>query len=192
MNRLPFFFIRFLQLQNRFQRALGQTFAWLALTLVLTSALVVLLRYGFDTGSIALQESLIYQHAILFMMGMAYTLQAGKHVRVDIFYTNQPPHKQAWIDLIGAIFLALPSLIFILWASWDYVAASWQILETSSEAGGLPFIYLLKSFILIMAFLLGLQVIAMATEAYLKIAHRNLEAFKTYLVELAASAEERL
>lgn len=189
---LPLSLIQFLQLQNRFQAVIGQGFAWLSLTLVLSSALVVILRYGFDSGSIALQESLMYQHAILFMMGMAYTLYAGKHVRVDVFYTRFSPRKRAWVDLIGALGLALPSMVFILWSSWGYVATSWHILEGSPDAGGLPFLYLLKSFILIMASLMSLQLIAIAVESYLQLFHAQVNHVKTYLMQRPMSEEGKL
>ncbi|MBE9568009.1 MAG: TRAP transporter small permease subunit, partial [Proteobacteria bacterium] len=63
----------------------GRTVSWLSLFLVLITFIVVVLRYVFDSGSIALQESASYLHAIIFLIGMAYTLQQDAHVRVDIF-----------------------------------------------------------------------------------------------------------
>lgn len=80
-SSLPATLVRFIQRQNQLQQTIGHAFAWLALTLVLLSAFVVLYRYGFNSGSIALQETILYNHAIFFMMGMAYTLQQGGHVR---------------------------------------------------------------------------------------------------------------
>ncbi|WP_269471143.1 TRAP transporter small permease subunit [Thiomicrorhabdus aquaedulcis] len=76
---------QFIAYQNQFQLTLGKTVAWGSISLVAITALVVVLRYGFDTGSIALQEAVMYNHALLFMLGIAYTYQQDKHVRVDIF-----------------------------------------------------------------------------------------------------------
>lgn len=174
-------FVHFIQWQNRLQNGVGRTAAWLGLTLVALSALVVVLRYGFDWGDVAWQEAILYNHAVLFMLGMAYTLQQNKHVRVDVFYNQMPAAKRAWIDLIGALVLALPSMVFIVWVSWDYVAASWTIYEASSEAGGLPIVYLLKSVILLMAGLMISQILAMAAEAGLVIFAPENDDFQAYL-----------
>ena len=88
---------------------------------------------------------------------MAYTMQQDAHVRVDIFYTRCSRQTKAWIDLFGAVFLLLPFMLFISWVSWLYIADSWSVFEGSREAGGLPGVFLLKSLILVMAFLLSLQ-----------------------------------
>lgn len=129
----------------------GTWVAWLATLLVMTTGVVVLLRYAFQTGSIALQESLIYINALLFTLGAAYTLKKDGHVRVDIFYSRISERNQALVNLGGTLVLLLPMCGFILWASWDYVSFSWQIRERSVETSGLPYVYLLKSTILILA-----------------------------------------
>ena len=153
----------FLHHNNRFQKTLGHWTAWLSLSLVVLSAMVVVLRYGFDFGNVALQETLLYNHAIFFMLGMAYTLQQDAHVRVDVFYSRFPTRGKALVNLIGALGLALPAMVFLFVASFDYVTGSWAIQEGSSEAGGLAWLYLLKTFILIMAALMSTQTIAMAS-----------------------------
>ncbi|GKT11345.1 MAG: hypothetical protein ISEC1_P0309 [Thiomicrorhabdus sp.] len=157
----------FVRRQNHFQNKLGHLIAWSSLSLVLITALVVVLRYGFATGSIALQESMMYNHAILFMLGIAYTYQQDKHVRVDIFYGQFSERTKAKIDLIGTFVLTLPAMAFILWSGWDYVAVSWRIGETSAEAGGLAYLYLLKSLILIMSIMLISQALSIAAQAWL-------------------------
>jgi len=135
----------------------GRTVSWLTLALVLDTFLVVVLRYVFDSGSIAMQESITYIHATVFLVGMAYTLQLDGHVRVDIFYTHFSAKGKAWVDLFGACCFLLPFMLFISWISWEYIAASWSVHEGSREAGGLPGVFLLKSMILVMTTLLTLQ-----------------------------------
>ena len=135
----------------------GRTVSWLSLFLVLVTFIVVVLRYVFDSGSIALQETTTYFHATIFLVGMAYTLQHNAHVRVDIFYSRLSKQGQAWVDLCGALFLLLSFMLFISWISWEYIADSWAVMEGSREAGGLPGVYLLKSLILVMTSLLSLQ-----------------------------------
>ena len=136
---------------------LGNVLNVLMITLVCVVIVVVIGRYFFDIGSIALQELTTYLHATIFMLGISYTLKDDGHVRVDIFYRNFSKRRQALINVIGGLVFILPISIFIGCSSWDYVLASWSIMETSTENNGLPFVYLLKTVILIMPFLLAIQ-----------------------------------
>ncbi len=142
---------------DRVIRWLGQASAWLSLLMVLVTFLVVVLRYAFDQGSIALQESVTYMHASLFMLAIAYTLGRDGHVRVDILYQRLSQRGRAWVDLAGTLVLLVPVCLLILWLGWDYVLQSWRLREGSREAGGLAGVYLLKSLILIMPALLLMQ-----------------------------------
>jgi len=137
--------------------SIGRVIAWLTLLMVVVSFAIVVLRYGFNLGWIAMQESVLYFHGIVFMLGAGYTLKHDGHVRVDIFYQKFSLKKKAFVNLFGAIFLLLPVCIAIFYVSFDYVAASWRIMEKSSEAGGLPLVYLNKSLILALALALPLQ-----------------------------------
>lgn len=139
---------------------LGKAGSWLALLMVSVMFLIVLLRYAFQIGSIALQESVMYINALIFTVGVGYTLKEQGHVRVDVFYNKLNAKQQALVDMLGcAVFLMLTAG-FILWASWDYVAVSWRILEGSAESSGLPLVYLLKTTILLIASFLGIQGVA--------------------------------
>jgi TRAP-type mannitol/chloroaromatic compound transport system permease small subunit len=140
---------------------IGRGVSWLSLALVLLTCLVVLLRYVFDIGWIAMQDAISSLHATLFLLAAAYTLKYNEHVRVDIFYQHLNERGRAWIDLLGAVLILFPVCIFIFWISWLYVSDSWRIFESSSETGGLPGVYLLKSMILLMAALLMLQGLAL-------------------------------
>lgn len=152
---------------DRISTALGKTAAWLTLFMVLVTFVVVVMRYVFDAGSIWLQESVVWMHAFVFMVGAAYTLQQEEHVRVDIFYREMSPQRRAWVDAIGVIVFLLPLCGFLGWKAFDFVAVSWRLQEASREAGGLPypFIPLLKSILLFMPITLGLQGIALLTRS---------------------------
>lgn len=145
---------------DSFTNACGRVVRWLTLAMVLTMFAIVLLRYGFNIGWIAMQESVLYLHGTVFMLGAAYTLKENAHVRVDIFYHRFSQKAQAWVNIFGSLCLLLPVAIFIFYISFDYVANSWQIMEKSQEAGGLPLVYLAKSLILVMAVSMALQGIA--------------------------------
>jgi len=138
----------------------GRLLAWLALAMALVTATVVFLRYGLNTGSIAAQEAVTYMHGCLFMLGAAFGLKHGSHVRVDIFYRNFSPRARAWVNSLGGIVFLMPLCAFIGFSSWNYVAESWAIRETSPEPGGIPAVFLLKSLIPLMAFNLFLQGLA--------------------------------
>jgi TRAP-type mannitol/chloroaromatic compound transport system permease small subunit len=151
---------RLLRLADRIDaviRHIGELAGWLSLAMVIVTFSVVVMRYVFDLGSISLQESVTYMHAVLFMLGIAYTLGRNGHVRVDIFYERLSRRGQAWVDLIGAVLLLVPVCFLIIWLGWDYVSESWRVKESSREAGGLPLVYLLKTLILIMPLLLLVQ-----------------------------------
>ena len=135
----------------------GQACAWLTLFLVIGTAIVVVLRYGFGIGATALQEAVLYAHALVFMGAAAWVLQRNGHVRVDIFYQRFTPRYQALVEVLGTLLFLLPVCLFLGWASWDYVANSWATLEGSSESGGLKFVYLQKSIILVLVICLILQ-----------------------------------
>lgn len=152
---------------DRINEITGRLIAWLTLAMVAVTFAVVLLRYLFNTGWIAMQESITFMHALVFMLGAAYTLKHEGHVRVDIFYRKFSPRKRALVDLSGFLFLLLPVTLFIFWISWDYVATSWALLEGSREAGGLPGVFLLKSALLLMPLLLLLQGLSQGIRAML-------------------------
>jgi TRAP-type mannitol/chloroaromatic compound transport system permease small subunit len=143
-----------------FNTWVGQAISWLTLAMVLTTFVVVVLRYGFDLGWIAMQESITVMHALVFMLGAAYTLADDEHVRVDIFYSRFGVKGRAGVNCCGVLFLLMPFCLLILITGWDYVASAWRVHEGSSQAGGLPGVYLVKSVILIMPVLLLLQGLA--------------------------------
>lgn len=138
----------------------GRVLAWLALAMALVTTVVVVMRYGFSVGSIMAQESVIYMHGCLFMLGTAYALKSDAHVRVDIFYRNFSPRARAWVNSVGGIVFLMPLCAFIGISSWSYVTESWIVHENSPEPGGIPAVFLLKSVIPLMAFNLFLQGLA--------------------------------
>jgi TRAP-type mannitol/chloroaromatic compound transport system permease small subunit len=148
---------------DRFSALLGKASAWLTLFMVLVTFVVVVLRYVFDAGLIWLQESVVWMHGFVFMVGAAYTLQQEEHVRVDIFYREMSPKHRAWVDLFGVTVFLLPLCVLLGWKAFDYVAVSWQLQEASRESGGLPYplIPLLKSILVVMPITVGLQGIAL-------------------------------
>lgn len=138
-----------------FRLASGLT---LLLTLLVFS--IVALRYVGNYGSAALQEAALYLHATIFMVAAAAALRRGDHVRVDVLSARFSARTRQIVELAGTLTLLLPFSLFLLFISWDYVGRAWAIQERSSEPGGLPYVWLLKTLILVMAGQLLLQGIA--------------------------------
>jgi len=132
--------------------------------MVIVTFVVVVMRYVFDAGFIWVQESVVWMHAVVFMLGAAYTLQAEEHVRVDVVYRTMSERRRAWVDLVGVFIFLLPVCIFLGWNSFDFVTQSWSIRESSRESGGLPypFVPMLKSVLLLMPLSVALQGLSLA------------------------------
>lgn len=144
---------------DRLSTVIGRSASWLTPIMVVVTFVVVVMRYVFDAGYIWVQESVVWMHAVVFMLGAAYTLHDEEHVRVDVFYRNMSPRRRAWVDLVGVLVFLLPLCAFLAWNSWDFVVQSWRIGESSREPGGLPypFLPLLKSALLLMPLTVSLQ-----------------------------------
>lgn len=133
-----------------------------AFVLALLIALVVYdasARYLFQTGSIALQELEWHLFDVVILLGIAYTLQKNLHVRVDIFYDRFSERTRHIIDIIALAFFIFPFSLLILYIGFDFVVLSFEQLEASSNPGGLPYRYLVKSLMPMAFLLLGLQVL---------------------------------
>lgn len=159
---------------DRFNNRLGRIISWTAIILVLAQFLIVVMRYVFSLGFIWMQESVIYLHSILFLLGASYTLLHEGHVRVDIFYREHSQYGKAMVDAIGALVFLLPVCVLMWWWSWPYVEQSWAIQETSRETSGIPTLYVLKTLILAFAALMALQGVSMFLRALLTLTgHRT-------------------
>lgn len=145
---------------DRLNDLTGRLVSWITLLMVIVTCAVVLARYVFGVGSIALQESVMYMHGIVFMLGIAFTLKEQGHVRVDVLHEKFSRRTRTLIDITGTVLFLLPVSIFILLTSLDYVSFSWSLRESSAQPGGLPGVFLVKTLIPVMAALLALQGIA--------------------------------
>jgi len=148
---------------DRISHATGKLVAWLTLLMVVVTCIIVVMRYVFDAGLIWMQESVIWMHGTVFMLGAAYTLLHEDHVRVDVFYHAMSKRRRAWVDLIGVVIFLLPLCTLLAVKSYDFAAFSWSIHEASRESGGLPYplVSILKSVLVVMPIAVGLQGISL-------------------------------
>ena len=131
------------------------------LLIMITSLIIIILgRFFFAWGNIAMQEFVMYLHSTIFMIGICYVCKEKSHVSIDIFSRNYTESKKIKINLLFDFIFLIPFSIFIIYISFDMVTASWNILEGSGEAGGLDFVYLLKTLIPVTGFLILLSSIS--------------------------------
>ena len=144
-------------LLDAFSERVGKVCSWFVVLMVLITFTVVVMRYGLNMGSVMLQDVVLYLHGGLFLLGSAFALKRGSHVRVDIIYRDFSEKRKALVDLVGNIVFLQPVCWTILLFSWGYVEFSWRIMEVSPEPDGLPFVYLQKSLLVVLAVFLSLQ-----------------------------------
>ena len=131
------------------------------------------MRVGINTNFTWLQESYIWQHAIVIVVGAGYTMMTGGFVRVDIFYGKMPPRRRALVDLGGTLLLLAP-FMFVLWnAFFPFVHRAWLVDERSPNAGGLANIWILQGTLLAMVVLVSLQGAALAARSLLVLGGRE-------------------
>jgi TRAP-type mannitol/chloroaromatic compound transport system permease small subunit len=159
---------------DRISVAIGKAAAWLTLIMVLVTFAVVVMRYVFDFGLIWLQESVTWMHAVVFMLGAAYTLRDEEHVRVDVFYRGASKRRKAWVDLVGVVVFLLPLCGFLAFKAYDFIALSWSMKEASRESGGLPYpmLPILKTVLIIMPVTVALQGVSLMLRSLATIRQR--------------------
>lgn len=168
---------------DRANRFLGKIAAWSLLALIVLQFLVVIVVYVFHADRIGLfvttidmvqvQEMLLYLNAFLFLGGVGAVLSEDGHVRVDIFYRPSSGRDKAETDVIGTLVFLIPFCGLVWWASVPFVSASWRVLEGSVDSGGLPFVYVLKSFILLFALSLSGQALVMLVRNLARLGQRD-------------------
>lgn len=139
----------------------GRVLAWVAVLLVALGVVNVVGRYlgahlGMQLSSNAVLEAQTQAFNLIFLLGAAWLLMRGGHIRVDILYGRFSQRAREWVDLLGHLLILLPFSLTMMWLSWDYVMRSWSRLEVSPNPGGLP-LYPIKTVILIAFLLLALQ-----------------------------------
>lgn len=144
---------------------IGVAISWLTTLLMLIVCFDVFTRYLLKRSSMVVQELEWHIFAIIFLLAAGYTLKHDRHVRVDVFYIKFSPRARAWINFIGSMIFLIPFAVLVIWASNNFVAASFQIGETSPDPGGLPARFLLKACVLLGFFLLFLQALSLAIQS---------------------------
>jgi len=141
---------------DRFIAGVGETAAWLNVVLVVVIITQVVLRYVFSKGLVRLEELQWHLYAVGIMIGLSYCATGDTHIRLDLLHHRFSRRRKEVVDLLGTVFLLMPMVIIILMHSWPFVAESFRIKEASDSVVGLPYRWVVKSFLLIGFGLLGL------------------------------------
>ena len=127
--------------------------------MVIMMLIVVVSRYVFGIGQTGLQELIMYMHGLVFLASAGYLVTKDEHVRVDIFYRDATKEYKHKLNIILGIIFLLPIILVILFYSFEFVQMSWKISEISTEAGGLKYVYVQKTLILLLPISLLLALI---------------------------------
>jgi TRAP-type mannitol/chloroaromatic compound transport system permease small subunit len=165
--------VTYIRLISGLNRVVGEVLAWLALAMVIVCFTVVVQRYLFHFSIIALQDLYVWMSGAMFTGVAGFALLRDDHVRVDIFYRPASIRRKAIADLIGVLIFLLPFVVVVLMYGLPFVQRSWRLFEGSANVGGMPGLFVLKSFILLFAVLIGLQGVAMAARSILVLAGRE-------------------
>ncbi len=141
----------------------GDLASWLWPILVIVTVLQVVLRYGFGQGSIMFEELQWHIYAVGFMIGLSYCADVDRHVRVDVIAEKFPLRTRGWIELIGLATFLLPFALIVAYEGVAYAKSAFDFHEVSAAPGGLPYRWILKSFITIAFTLLSLTAFSRLT-----------------------------
>ena len=162
-----------MRLINLINRIIGNVFMWLAVAIVVVCFWVVVERYAFRVTRLWMQDLYPWMNGAMFTAVAGYALYRNDHVRVDIFFRPASTLKKAWLDLLGVCIFLMP-FAWVVWAySFTFVSRSVGLWEGSANPGGMPGLFVLKSFILVFAATIALQGVAMAIRSILIIAGRE-------------------
>ncbi|MBB4267993.1 TRAP transporter small permease subunit [Roseospira visakhapatnamensis] len=133
---------------DRFILRIGHMASWIWVALIIGIIANVTLRYVFGRATVWLEELQLYFYAIGFILGLSYALTYDRHVRVDALAERWSMRTRAWVELTGMLVLLLPFSVAILVEAVPYVLTSITLNEGSPSPGGLPYTWILKSFII--------------------------------------------
>ena len=129
--------LKFAHAIDRLNNGFGWIAVWAAFLSCMISAVNATLRYAASLSSNAWLEIQWYLFGACVMFGAGLVLRVNEHVRVDVMYSRYSPRTKAWVDLLGLIFFLMPMAALLMWMSWPFFVDAWNLMERSSNEGGL-------------------------------------------------------
>lgn len=131
----------------RFSTWVGYFSAVLLLLLIANVFYDVIMRYLLNDVSIGMQELEWHLFSMIFLFGVAYTLQADGHVRVDVIYERLSAKGRAVVDIFGVVVFLWPFCFLVADYGIGFTVNAYQIMEQSGDPGGLPYRWIIKGMI---------------------------------------------
>ncbi|MCU0815376.1 MAG: TRAP transporter small permease subunit [Cypionkella sp.] len=190
--------IRYIRLADALSAWSGKTFGWLIILMTFGMSYEVLVRYFFNSPTPWALDISFMMYGTIFMMGGAYTLSRGGHVRGDFIYRTWQPKNQAKVDMALYFLFFFPGMLALVFAGWKYAARSWSYAEVSvNSPAGVP-IYQFKTVIVVAGILMMIQGIAQVcrcihcirTNTWLP-AEEDVEETEQLLLKQAAEAQQK-
>ena len=128
---------------------LGKFISLMIPVMTILMIVIIVARYFFGIGLTGLQELVMYLHAFIFLGCAGYVLYKDEHVRVDIFYRGSSNSYKNNVNFILSLFFLFPVCFVIGFYSLELIEMSWKIREVSTEAGGLGYVYIQKTLIIL-------------------------------------------
>jgi TRAP-type mannitol/chloroaromatic compound transport system permease small subunit len=142
---------------DKFTDRTGTVVSWLSIPLVLAISYEVIARYLFNAPTVWAFDIAYMTYGTLFMLGAAYALHKGAHIRTDFFWESFSTRTKGWIDSIAYIVFFFPSLTALLLISGHEAFYAWQINETSDQTPWRPLLWPFKSVVPLACLLLLIQ-----------------------------------
>jgi len=176
----------------------GKAFGWLVILMTIGMSYEVMVRYVFNRPTPWALDISFIMYGTLFMMGGAYTLSRGGHVRGDFIYRLWSDRTQAKVDLTLYVLFFFPGILALIFAGWKYASRSWGYAEVSvNSPAGIP-IYQFKTVIVAAGILLLIQGIAQVFRCIICIREgqwppiaSDVEETETLLMKQAAEAQSK-
>ncbi len=186
----------FIRFADRLSGWFGKTFGWLVILMTFGMAYEVFARYMFNAPTPWALDLSFIMYGTMFMMGGAYTLSRGGHVRGDFIYRSWSERTQAKVDLVLYFLFFFPGILALVFTGFKYAGRSWSYAEVSvNSPAGIP-IYQFKSVIAAAGILLLIQGIAEVCKCILCIrngswplSETDVEETEQLLIKQAAEAE---
>lgn len=149
--------VRLVNAIDRFTDTTGGWFAWIMVPLTLTVAYEVFARYFFNAPTIWAYDIIYMLYGSVFMLGSAYALHKGAHIRTDFLWDKFSIRKKGMIDTIAYIVFFFPALTVFMYVSGAEALYSISINETSESTSWKPVLWPLKTVVPVTCLLLLIQ-----------------------------------
>jgi len=142
---------------DKFTDTTGTWISWLAVPLVLAVSYEVFARYLFSAPTIWSFDVTYMLYGTLFMLGCAYALHKGAHIRTDFFFERWSVRTKGLIDAIAYVVFFYPSLLVFLYISGQEGWYAFEIGETSEQTPWRPILWPFKMVVPLAILLLLIQ-----------------------------------